>query len=359
MDKEVNTMKKMSSFTDIGQFRNIIKSIVNHACYEGQDENDEPIYNPVAEKPKVTFTGTVKLHGSNLGVAYNDVDGLWVQSRSNIITPEKDNAGSAQFVMHFARTWESMIKEIALREEIDLSQNTVLLYAEWCGGNIQKGVAISGLDKMAVIFDAKVMPFDTEDESYYVNSSGLSENSFNIYNIEQFGIFKIEVDFARPDIAQNEMVKLVEEVEDECPAGKFFGRKKDEDNTTGEGIVWRAEYKGRRYIYKTKGQKHSTSKVKKVVEIDTAKLDSILEFIEYAVTENRLNQAIEQVFTSESRDIDVKATGDFIRWVVNDIHKEETDVLYENKLEAKEVNKYISDKSRKWFMNYINTGVGL
>ena len=353
-------MKKMSKFTDIGQFRSVIKNIINQARFEGVDDNGEPIFNRTAECPVVTFKGTVKLHGSNLGVAYNEVAGLWVQSRSNIITPEKDNAGSAFDVMSKEDVWIGLIKKVAERENIDLTQNTVLLFAEWCGGNIQKGVAISGLPKMSVIFDAKVMPFtaDVVDEldetSYYVSSEGLQDNENLIFNVEQFGTYELEIDFERPDKAQNEMVKLVEAVEAECPAGKFFG-----NSGVGEGIVWRTEYKGRRYVFKTKGEKHSTSKVKKVAEIDTAKLDSILEFVEYAVTENRLNQAIEQVFTANSLEVDVKHTGDFLRWMVSDIIKEESDVLVDNGLEPKQVNKYISDRSRKWFMNYINTGVGL
>ena len=347
-------MKKMSSFTDIGQFRNVIKGIIARASYAGQDENGDAIYNHLADKPKVTFSGTVKLHGSNLGVAFNEVDGFWVQSRSNIITPEKDNAGSAFDVMGKEKIWTDMIKEVAKRENVDLTQNTVLLFAEWAGGNIQKGVAISGLDKMAVIFDAKVTPFDLGKDSFYVSSSGLMDNENKIYNVEQFGKYELEIDFARPDIAQNEMVKLVEAVEAECPAGKFFG-----NSGIGEGIVWKADFKGSRFIFKTKGTKHSSSRVKTVAEVDVAKLDSIFEFVEYAVTENRLNQGIEQVFTSNSIELDIKKTGDFLRWIVGDIMKEESDVLRENGLEPKEVNKYISENARKWFMNRINIGVGL
>jgi hypothetical protein len=352
-------MKKMEKFTDIGQFRNVIKSIVNRAQYVGQDENDEPIYDHSVGKPKVVFTGTVKLHGTNLGVCYNANDGLWVQSRSNKITPEKDNAGSAFAVMNNERNWQKLINDVITKESIDASENNVCIYGEWCGGNIQKGVAISGLDKMACIFAVKISPHDEEQESYYVSSSGLSDNEVNIFNIEQFGKYEIEIDFERPDKAQNTMVQMVQEVEDECPCGKFFGRIKGEDNTCGEGIVFATMFKGHRYIYKAKGQKHSISKTKTIAEVDVAKLDSIMEFVEYAVTTNRLNQGIEVVFTANNLEVDIKHTGSYLKWLVGDITKEESDVMDENGLEPKDVNKHVSYKGRQWFMNYINSGLGI
>jgi len=41
--------------------------------------------------------------------------------------------------------------------------------------------------------------------------------------------------------------------------------------------------------------------------------------------------------------------GDVIRWVVNDVIKEEMDTMVENQLEPKEINKYISAKVREMF----------
>ena len=41
--------------------------------------------------------------------------------------------------------------------------------------------------------------------------------------------------------------------------------------------------------------------------------------------------------------------GDFIRWIVNDIISEEIDTMSSNGLEPKDVNKYISNKSREMF----------
>jgi hypothetical protein len=46
----------------------------------------------------------------------------------------------------------------------------------------------------------------------------------------------------------------------------------------------------------------------------------------------------------------MKFTGDFLRAVINDVIKEELDIMAEKGLEPKEVNKHISAIARKWFM---------
>jgi len=116
----------------------------------------------------------------------------------------------------------------------------------------------------------------------------------------------------------------------------------------GEGIVWTAEVKGVVHRFKVKGEKHSSSKVKTLAAVDVEKLNSIKEFVDYAVSESRFNQALENVFPN-SEPIDVKKMGEVIRWVVNDVIKEEMDTLVENQLEPKEINKYISAKVREMF----------
>ena len=83
-------MTKHISFPSIEQFRNVVKQVRDRAKF---------YQVPV---PTITFTGTVKLHGTNAAVCQyvdpkSDVP-TWVQSRSNVITPENDNAGFASFV---------------------------------------------------------------------------------------------------------------------------------------------------------------------------------------------------------------------------------------------------------------------
>jgi len=116
----------------------------------------------------------------------------------------------------------------------------------------------------------------------------------------------------------------------------------------GEGIVWTAEFKGIVHRFKVKGEKHSSSKVKTLANVNVEKLEGIQKFVDYAVTESRFNQACENVFPNDEP-IDVRKMGDVIRWVVNDVIKEEMDTMVENQVEPKEVNKYISAKVREMF----------
>ena len=43
--------------------------------------------------------------------------------------------------------------------------------------------------------------------------------------------------------------------------------------------------------------------------------------------------------------------GDFLRWIVNDVIKEEQDTIIENQLDPKKINSAISNKARLWFFN--------
>ena len=348
-------MKKFVSFTKIGQFRQIVRDVRHVSQFQGMDDNGDMIMNRTADMPTISFKGTVKLHGTNAGVGSDGVD-QWAQSRKGIITTQRDNAGFAFFTESNKDVFESFLSDVRKKEQ--LTTESVIIFGEWCGGNIQKGVAINGLDKMFVIFGVKIATLDEEESNYYLTEDKWCEYRSidnRIYNINDYQSYIVDIDFNIPDLARNKTIEIMQQIEKECPVGKAFGRKLGEDNTTGGGVVFVGWDNGNRYIFKVKGEEHSSSKVKTLAPVDIEKLNSINEFVEYAVTENRLNQAIEQVFTSESKKVDVKHTGDFLRWIVNDITVEESDTLIENGLEPKEVNRTISITARKWYMKYIDT----
>ena len=120
---------KMIKYPSIEQFRNIIHHINHAARFAGLDENGEVIYNndPL---PILTFQGTIKLHGTNAGVCFNLKDGLYAQSRKNVITPEKDNAGFATFVYKHDIEFNQIMTNIYETHKLHL-YSTVSLYGEW------------------------------------------------------------------------------------------------------------------------------------------------------------------------------------------------------------------------------------
>lgn len=339
----------MIKFPSIEQFRTIVSTVLRQFNYVGQDENDEAIYDTTLPKPTLTFKGTVKLHGTNAAVSYNEDGGLWAQSRENIITVEKDNAGFAFFVDSNKGIFQHLIAEVLIKNNLDAKQNTVTIYGEWCGGNIQKGVGITNLPKSFFIFGVKISPIVTDEAeaklkpAYWVDYDYLRSSDNKIYNILDYPTYEIDIDFNMPQLVQNKLSELTIAVEDECPVAKAFGF-----SGIGEGIVWATELNGAVHRFKVKGEKHSSSKVKTLASVDVEKLESIKDFVDYAVTESRFKQGLENTFPNDEP-INVKKMGDLIRWVVTDITKEETDTLIENGLEPKDVNSQISGRVREMF----------
>lgn len=341
-------MKKIIKFPSIDQFRTVVSNVNRHFNFVGLDDNGEAIYDPTLLKPTLKFKGTVKLHGTNAGVSYNSESGLWAQSRENIITPQHDNAGFAFFAHTHETEFLKMFFDVATKEDIDLHKNTISIYGEWSGEGIQKGVGISEIPKSFFIFGVKITPHtETEEElrspAYWVDSSYLRNNELRIFNIEDFTTYEMEIDFNMPQLVQNDLSDLTIAVENECPVAKYFGI-----SGIGEGIVWTCEFKGVVHRFKVKGEKHSSSKVKTLASVDIEKLNSITEFIDYGVTESRFNQALENIFPN-NEPIDLKKMGDLIRWVINDVIKEESDTLVKNGLEPKDVNKHVSNRVREMF----------
>ena len=238
--------------------------------------------------------------------------------------------------------------DIQIEDNHNYFANHVLVH----NSGVQRGVAISQLDHKAFfIFGVKISkPEDEKFKAYWVDCTNLSDSEHNIYNVNDYVNYSIDIDFTHPELAQNKLIELVEAVEAECPIGKAFGV-----SGLGEGIVWVGNWNGNSYRFKTKGEKHSVSKVKTLAAVDVDKINSIVEFVDYAVTKNRYDQAVEKVFGSPEQ-IDIKKMGDLIRWMVNDITKEETDTMVANNIEPKDVNKYISEATRKMFFESYNKG---
>jgi len=326
--------KQFVPFPKIGQFRQVVKNVRENSAYLGQCDNNLPIMDHSLPKPVITFYGSVKLHGTNAGVCFNpETNELYAQSRSRVIDVDKDNAGFAFWV-------EANKEELAkvCSEYVDGLGSLITVFGEWCGGNIQKGVAITGLPKMFVVFKVKV------GEVWLMDSEikNVTHDS-NMYTVHNFPTYSIDIDFNNPDLSVPELQRITLAVEDKCPVGEVFGV-----NGVGEGVVW-TSLSGN--MFKVKGEKHSSSKVKKLASVDVEKMENVDSFVNYAVTESRLEQGIDVVFTQQSLDVDIKLLGDFLKWLMRDIVSEEVDTLSGNGLEPKDVGKAVSQKARTWFMD--------
>lgn len=317
----------MKKYPSIEQFRNVINAVKTSHDYLGKDEDGNAIYENTEPYPRLAFRGTVKLHGTNASIV-KYADGFAFQSRERVLALDDDNAG------FMAKMLETDLDVLFSRLPFD---EYAAIYGEWCGKTIQKGTAINELEKMFVIFGVRV------DDVWLELPEDLQYNEARIYNILQFPTFDIDIDFNAPELGQSKLTELTLAVEAFCPVGKFFNI-----DGIGEGLVFtcisRPELK-----FKSKGEKHSPTRVKVINAVDVEMMENIDEFIEAVVTENRMNQGITYL-KEQSLLVDSKNTGEFLRWVVMDVLKEENDTMEANGLDEKLVKKAIATKARSWFM---------
>lgn len=326
----------MVKFPSIEQFRNVVKQVRLIHDYQGKEEDGTPIYKHLTPYPTLTFCGTVKIHGTNAAIVKYK-DRVEYQSRERVLSLQQDNSG---FMLAMMRNdLDDLFDRQGWRFE-----NFVAVFGEWCGQGIQSGVAVSQVPKMFVIFainiDGQWLEVDKIEKSTIILD--------NVYTIDQFPTYKLSIDFNNPELAQNKLIEITEQVEKQCPVGKHFGV-----DGIGEGVVWKAKWNDYFLQFKVKGEKHSVSKVKTLAAVDVEMVNSINEFVDNVVTENRLQQGI--VFLKENdKAMDQKSTGDFLRWVVNDVIKEETDTIVSSQLDPKKINPVISKKARVWYFNYLD-----
>lgn len=340
-------MIEFKAFPSIEQFRHVIQKVKNSTQYIGKDEETQkPIYDYNKELPTIEFIGTTKIHGTNFCIGFNPVDNeFWFQSRNNIITPIKDNLGSARFAYDRLDCFKDIVNKIE-----NPNNENIWIYGEFAGKGIQDGVSVSEVEKFFTIFKIKVGNIWLSDD--FIN--GLDNyTEHRIFNSLFFGHKTIQIDFNKPELSQNKLIEMTLEIEQECPVGKAFGI-----SGIGEGLVFSAvgsEYNSSEYWFKSKGEKHSVTKVKKLVEVDVEKIENISKFVDSVLTENRMLQGFQYLIES-NKELSEKSTGDFIRWCHNDIVKEETDRMIVSNITEKDLGKYISNIAKKWFFNKLNEG---
>jgi hypothetical protein len=333
----------MQKFTSIESFKHIVANVRKY-------------YNKVGKPfPTLTYTGRVKLHGTNAGVRRTPSGQIIPQSRERIIDVTSDNNGFAFFV-------ETNKEAIAKLFEGYPQDETVTLYGEWCGGSIQKGVALNNVPKHWVLFAAKLGvkaedDIDMPPESFYTDvPADLHDNAHGIYNIAQIPSYEVTIDFLSPEPASVILSELTLAVEEECPWGKLMF----DVSGIGEGIVWRAnEYPNMsRLWFKTKGLLHKgNDKTKQPkIEIDDKQLASIKELVEKILTQGpsgRLEQGLSYL-RENNHELTTHSTGVYLKWVAGDILKEELGTIAASGFDWKRVQGQVMQVARQYFLTAID-----
>lgn len=356
--------KEMVKMPKIGQYKDVVREVKHKATFAGLDENNEPKYNSFAVLPTLHFKGTVKLHGTNAAIVYtwdplqHEYE-VHIQSRNGVITPQSDNAGFATFAMTGKHNGELLTdillsKIIQATPAMDYTPQTIAVFGEWCGGNIQSKVALNQLEKMFVIFSIKIdnvwMPVD--------RLQTVSCEEARTYNILNYPSFDMHIDFNKAEVFSNQLGDITLDVEKTCPVAKGFGVE-----GIGEGVVWKCVTEGyteSRFWFKVKGDEHAkgSGKVKTLAPVDIERFENIKSLVEELVTERRLEQGFEYLdemkIPVERKNIPV-----YIKWVMDDIVAEELHTISGNGFVVKDISSEISKKARDAFFAKENELTGL
>jgi hypothetical protein len=316
---------------------------------------------------KGTFLGTIKLHGTNITILYtlSNRETPQFQSRNQIITPKKDNIGAAAFLSQ--APLRPLIDEILrIYEQEDFTE--VFIAGEWTGQGIQKGVAVSSLPRFYAIFNIRIDGHWVDLRKYKTVHSP----EHRIYNIINFTTFLKDIDFVTDTTAAfAEMEELTKEVARKCPVGAelkedlselmgaldISGTKKNPVFvSTGEGIVWtmvpEPPFDTTLYNFKTKAEQFlTTANVPKGPRVDRlGELAKAKDFADFALAERRFEQGVEYLEEVGKDSKDTKNLGEFIRWVTNDVVKEEGWRMEEMGTNEKDVRKVATDRARAWYL---------
>lgn len=333
--------KPLFKFPSIGQFRN--------AVYDVKYHSSDTI---------IDFEKTVKIHGSNASIVVPLCgQEIYAQSRNNVITPERDNAGFARWVEEN----RVVLTELLAEPVSDIlgnwdNESHVVIYGEWCGEGIQKNVAVNKLPKMFVVFGYRVVYLnDLEHPRTYSGSVSpfedepfdFSNHDIGLYNIHEFGSEIITIDFDNLTEMQEKLEADAEEVGRQCPVGSYFGVE-----GPGEGHVYSAVSKP--FKFKMKSDAHKVSTKATFTPEALTQINDISALVDTILLEPRLEQGIEYLKEMHIAHDKFESIGEYISWVITDVIKEESDIILETGLPVKLVNKEIAKRARVYFQKHVN-----
>lgn len=328
-------MPNFIKFPSVERLHNIVK-----------EANERPEAYPA----RVSYVGKVKLHGTNSAVGKQNGE-IFAQKRKNIVTVDNDNFEFAQFV----KEREDKFQEVLNEGEV--------LYGEWVGPGIQKGVAISNIDQRYFFVFALHKEDDNEEKKLFYDPYMLQDivdklNDERVLNIPYY-TDPIQVDLHnKPSLQEFSDIidKHVKNVGEKCPVAKEFFNVDGE----GEGIVFFPVDQGSdrdtisRLMFKVKSEKHDEGaggkkgkKEKKKQHFTTEEIKTQNEFVERFCTEERLKQIAEEDLNN---DFDMKKTGDFLKAFNKDVMKETEAEREKNGIDWKKIQKPINDEARKWWV---------
>ncbi|KAK4945876.1 hypothetical protein LTR10_014967 [Elasticomyces elasticus] len=275
------------------------------------------------------FIGTTKLHGTHADILIKATGEISLQSRNRTdLSVANDNLGFAAFCL--AR--ELAIRRLAARI-LDRSRTLhhtselgeeVLLAGEWIGSGIQRGVAISKMEKSFVLCSIRIE--NKRSWEHIEDYADISNHAEGLHNVSKAGFFHLDYSFEDEGAAFLAEAKILTlGVADACPFGKAMGV-----DGKGEGIVWTPSRLSdlpntEDFWLKTKEEHFRSVAVpqrkEKLPESADAR-EKAKAFAELNCTEGRLGQAWAYLLEM-GVGRDMKGMSTFLGWMTKDIEVEE------------------------------------
>lgn len=350
----------MNKYPSIEQFRHAIQSIKHKIQLKVTDDGVK-YFDESIPLPSILYRGTVKTHGTHGDIVFDPTAEIpiKVQSRNNILSSQRDNSGFYSFVNSIPI---SDLMEFLKEIEVVCSHHQdfkfpIIISGEWCGKGIQKGVGISELQRFFIFYNVSFGSIeDSSSERTWVDIDAFPNihlEEYRIFNIMDFTSYTQTIDFSHPETAIDELKRITDDVERNCPVAKRIAALDDvyTRNTTGEGVVWipiSEEFKSSRFWFKVKGDEHRVTK--EGIVLAPEKVRTIKEFLNKTVTVNRLEQGY--ITVQEDHNISSKKFNNaFVQWILNDIMKEEYDTMEASKIEKNDISNQINKRAIKWVIN--------
>lgn len=280
------------------------------------------------------YRAKVKLHGTNAGVQIHNGE-VGVQSRNEMVS-----AGHFGFAAWVAERKEEFL---ALGQEF----GRIVVYGEWCGPGVQKGVAVSQIpEKVFVVFAIRNVAGDgtstlTDDPTRIRNIVG---HIPGVYVLPWFGE-PITIDWMAPNFDSiNEWVASVEACDPFIAS--TFGV-----SGIGEGLVLYPEGTWDDFVslaFKAKGKQHAVVAHAKPAQAEAPSSNSAEEFAALVVTEPRFRQGVE---ACGAEDRDPKKLGVFLTWIQNDIDKEAKAELAASGLDRRVALRACATRARTMYLH--------
>jgi len=291
--------------------------------------------------PVVEYRAKVKLHGTNCAVQIRG-GGVVAQSRTALLSPDADYKGFAAWVA-------------AQRDYFARLPSGLIVFGEWCGPGVEKGMAISqARTKMFAVFavrrDDGSIIHDPDQIRALLPAANAPEH-LHVLPWEGPPITIAFGDRAALEGVASDLNTRVAAVEREDPWAKSaLGI-----SGLGEGLVFYpvsvdgappATERFEQLMFKAKGEKHRTAGTKTAVQVDPSVVASVAEFVALMVTDARLRQGLSEACGGAR---DPKTTRQFLEWVAADVRKESSAELTASGLSWNDVDKAVQARAREWF----------